>query len=234
MQRPSPRLRRLNSDHNALQQLRSESTVFDFVCSGDPPDRYLVKFRGRGLVRNEGTSRITIATEHHVSIGLGASYPRLMPELQWKTPLFHPNVSGSGVVCLGGYGTYWVPSLNLDELCEMLWDMLRYANYDTNSPYNRDAANWARIQTDFRFPIDPRPIRDRVASGQVEAGGTPKPIAKPVTPAVSPTPAAAATASQPAAPVAAARPEIVFIDGDNSGIVDAEVVEGDEDVLVIE
>jgi ubiquitin-protein ligase len=234
MPRPSPRLRRLNSDHNALTRLRSESTVFDFVSSGDPPDRYLVKFKGRGLVRSDGSSRITIATEHHVSIGLGASYPRLMPELQWKTPLFHPNVSGSGVVCLGGYGTYWVPSLNLDELCEMLWDMLRYANYDTNSPYNRDAANWARIQTDFRFPIDPRPIRDRVASGQVEASGVPatKAVAKAAT---QPAPVVDRGAAQPVMPVAAGGAgDILFLDGSNDDIVDAEVVEGDDDVLVIE
>ena len=59
--------------------------------------------------------------QHEVTIRLGANYPRMMPELSWKSPIFHPNISGSGVVCLGGYGTYWVPSLNLDELCEMLW-----------------------------------------------------------------------------------------------------------------
>ena len=27
------------------------------------------------------------------------------------------------MVCLGGYGTHWVPSVQLDELCMMLWDM---------------------------------------------------------------------------------------------------------------
>ena len=67
-------------------------------------------------------------------VTLGASYPRLQPELAWQTPIFHPNISAGGVVCLGGYGTYWVPSLNLDELCEMLWDMVRYANFDVLQP----------------------------------------------------------------------------------------------------
>ena len=60
-----------------------------------------------------------------------------------------------------------MPSLNLDELCEMLWDMIRYANFDVESPYNREAANWAKMQNEFRLPVDPRPIRDRLATGEV-------------------------------------------------------------------
>ena len=55
--------------------------------------------------------------DHVVKIDLGAAYPRMIPDLAWQTPIFHPNISASGVVCLGGYGTHWVPSLNLDELC---------------------------------------------------------------------------------------------------------------------
>ena len=42
-----------------------------------------------------------------------------------------------------------MPSLALDELCAMLWDMIRYENYDETSPYNREAAAWAKNQTTF-------------------------------------------------------------------------------------
>jgi len=86
----------------------------------------------------------------------------MIPELAWRTPIFHPNISANGVVCLGGYSTHWAPGLRLDELCVMLWDMARYANYDVDSPYNRAASYWARNQLQYRFPIDPRPLRDRV------------------------------------------------------------------------
>jgi hypothetical protein len=51
----------------------------------------------------------------------------------------------------------------------MLWDMIRYANYDVEGPYNRDAAVWARNQRDWKFPMDGRPLRDRVVSGAVTA-----------------------------------------------------------------
>ncbi len=65
------------------------------------------------------------------------------------------------MVCLGGYGTHWVPSVQLDELCVMLWDMVRYHNYDIRSPYNREAALWVAGQTDVSVS---RPIAGRSAT----------------------------------------------------------------------
>ena len=93
-----------------------------------------------------------------------------IPELRWITPVYHPNISEIGMVCLGGYGTHWVPSVQLDELCVMLWDMARYHNYIFRSPYNREAALWVANQTNFRFPMDERPLRDlaRAALGRIE------------------------------------------------------------------
>ena len=162
--RDSPRIRRLRTDLKVLQSLKADSTILDFECQGSPPETYLVRFRGRGLAMPDPPHRPRIQELHEVSVLLGASYPRVMPEMQWRSPIYHPNISGAGTVCLGGYGTYWVPSLNLDELCEMLWDMIRYANFDVTSPYNRAAADWAKIQQQFKFPLDPRPIRDKVAA----------------------------------------------------------------------
>jgi hypothetical protein len=72
------------------------------------------------------------------------------------------------VVCLGGYSTHWVPSLQLDELCTMLWDMIRYANYDVDSPYNRAAAQWAREQNRYQLPIDRRRLREITRQSPVE------------------------------------------------------------------
>jgi hypothetical protein len=162
--RESPRIRRLKSDQNALAQLAADSTVFEFSPYGTPPDFYILRFRGRGFWKPDPIGDVLVRDEHEVHVRLGASYPRMMPELAWKSPIFHPNISASGVVCLGGYGTYWVPSLALDELCVMLWDMLRFENYDESSPYNREAAAWAKSQTFFRLPIDDRPLRDKLAS----------------------------------------------------------------------
>jgi ubiquitin-protein ligase len=167
----SPRIRRLRSDLAALEKLKAESSVFGFKSTGRPPQQYSVSFQGSSLARDRG--KVVVREHHEVEIKLGASYPRTMPEIRWLTPIYHPNISEIGMVCLGAYGTHWVPSLALDELCVMLWDMARYQNYDIRSPYNREAAQWAANQTTFRFPMDHRPLRDaRAALGRVEQPGS--------------------------------------------------------------
>lgn len=160
--RESPRLRRLRNDLKALEQLAADSSIFSFKSYGEPADFYVIRFSGRGLFKPDAGDP-QIIDRHEVHIRLGASYPRMMPELAWKSPIFHPNISASGVVCLGGYGTYWVPSLTLDELCTMLWEMIRFENYDEKSPYNREAALWIKTQNRYRMPVDGRPLRDVVA-----------------------------------------------------------------------
>lgn len=216
--RESPRIRRLRNDLRALETLRAESSIVDFVAPsnlyGGLPESYLIRFYGKGLWRPEGSQDVLLRDRHEVAVTLGASYPRMQPELQWKTPIFHPNISAGGVVCLGGYQTHWVPSVNLDELCTMLWDMIRYANYDVESPYNREAAQWARTQSQFALPLDDRPIRDRVATGQRPAATTqpsPQPLKEP-------------------------EPEVVFLDSSETNqadptngeeIVEAEIVEAE-------
>ncbi len=166
----SPRLRRLRSDLAALEKLQAESSVFRFRSTGHPPQHYTLTFEGRSLARDRG--KVVVRDHHEVEVKLGASYPRTMPELRWLSPIYHPNISEIGMICLGAYGTHWVPSLSLDELAVMLWDMARFQNYDIRSPYNREAAQWAANQSAFRFPIDPRPLRDsRAALGRVEPEG---------------------------------------------------------------
>jgi ubiquitin-protein ligase len=164
----SPRIRRLKSDYAALQQVCRESSIFAIEASGNPPCYYRITFLGKGLCRDRG--KIKVIHKHQVGIKLGASYPRTVPEIRWLSPIYHPNISEIGMVCLGGYGTHWVPSVQLDELCTMLWDMLRYHNYDIRSPYNRDAALWVANQTAILFPTDARALRNRrVAQGRVVA-----------------------------------------------------------------
>ena len=61
----------------------------------------------------------------------------------------------------------------LDAMAEMLWDMLRYANLDVQSPLNRVAAQWAAAPGHPPFPVDPRPLRDRLAAARAPAPAPP-------------------------------------------------------------
>lgn len=164
----SPRRRRLESDHRRLESLAGESSIFSFQVvhprpTVGPPETYRVRFRGIGLQSLPGPAdgNVVPIHDHEILIQLVAEYPRSAPHMRWMTPIFHPNISASGAICLGGWGTHWAPSLQLDRLCEMLWDMMRFANYDTRSPFNQQAATWLRSQRQFRFPLDERELRDR-------------------------------------------------------------------------
>jgi ubiquitin-protein ligase len=161
----TPRTRRLYSDHEAMKALRDNSSILEYTSFGDPPERYLVTFKGRGLMRRSESETVEVADVHRVEIRLGIDYPRSRPDLQWLTSIYHPNISAVGAVCLGGYSTNWVPSLGLAELCEMMWDMVRMSNYDPKSAYNYSAGRWCETQTQYDFPLDRRTLRDRV--GQV-------------------------------------------------------------------
>src|SRR5262245_5063768 len=158
----TPRVRRLKADSEALKALKENSTIVDYQSFGDPPERYLVTFKGKGLLRKSEADQVEVAEVHRVEIRLGIDYPRSRPDLQWLTSIYHPNISAVGAVCLGGYSTNWVPSLGLAELCEMLWDMVRYSNYDPKSAYNYAAGRWSETQTQYDFPLDPRTLRDRM------------------------------------------------------------------------
>jgi hypothetical protein len=217
--RQSPRLRRLRSDLKGMQELSAESSILEFRVPGPTfggsPEVYTVRFLGLGTWRPVGTDEVLLRERHEVSVQLGASYPRTMPELVWKTPVFHPNISSNGIVCLGGYSTHWVPSLQLDELCCMLWDMIRYANFDIESPYNREAAQWARDQRSMVFPLDPRPLRDKVARNQYT--GT---MGEAVGPAGQPVARLGAHPHRSNSPMEA--PDILFVEQE---IVEAEIVD---------
>lgn len=230
-----------------MQQLQSESSILHFTVQGGLPELYTVWFLGRGMMRHENNGPVGLQERHEVQIRLGAGYPRMMPEIRWKTPIFHPNISGNGSVCLGGYGTYWVPSLTLDQLCHMLWDMIRYENYDETSPYNREAALWAKTQSQYKLPLDARPLRDRLASMVVASSPTnhtpPAPRTTAPTPASSwwSRPATVSSSAPRTIPIrtsASPAPDdngVIFLDSDTE-VVEAEAVypAGESDILFIQ
>jgi hypothetical protein len=219
----------LRSDYRSLVQLKSESTILDFMPVGDPPDQYVLKFKGRGVYRPDANGEVLVRHEHEVLLRLGSGYPRSLPSLTWRSPIFHPNIATSGVVCLGAYGQHWAPSVTLEELVTMLWDMVRYANFDVDSPYNREAAQWARTIEKHRFPIDARPLRD-ITAGQAAIR-----VAVPA-PHIMTSPAATTWSSNHVVPVSA-QPDIEFLEAE---IVEADLVPtpaaagGSDDILFIE
>ena len=164
----SPRLRRLRIGPRRARSARATKVrCSEFRDRASPVQHYQIEFQGKSLARRPGEGR-----RPRTARGRDQAR-RLVPADDARDPLADPDLPPEYLRDRHGlprrYGTHWVPSLNLDELCVMLWDMARYHNYDIRSPYNREAALWVANQTTYRFPLDPRPLRDlRVALGRVE------------------------------------------------------------------
>lgn len=160
--RGGPRYNRLIDDFNRMVRLKKESTILDFKAAGDPPERYLVTFHGRGLKMKDGN--VVPQDEHEVELRLGMEYPRARPFIQWKTPILHPNIFG-GTVCLGRLSMEWTMAIHLDDLVEILWDYARLAvlnplSAGPGAPNEKDI--WTRLAEEYGFPVDQRALRDKV------------------------------------------------------------------------
>jgi ubiquitin-protein ligase len=156
----SERDQRLRAELESMRQLDAQSQIMSLDTEGDPPTKYVVTFRGKTLKRDM-TSRADVEVHeiHRCEIRLPYSFPDRPPDVRWLTPIFHPNVSFSGLIRLTDIGMAWDKDLSLAVLCERLWDMARYAFVDLEKASNFAAKNWAADPTGVSFPVDPRPLR---------------------------------------------------------------------------
>lgn len=84
--------KRLKKELQQMEKLSQESSMFKFKVislSKEYPDKYQVEFSCLGL-ENAETKR----SQHQIEIYLPMDFPRKAPVLQFKTPIFHPNIRG--------------------------------------------------------------------------------------------------------------------------------------------
>jgi ubiquitin-protein ligase len=78
--------------------------------------------------------------KHIVKFELGSHYPHSLPLVKFETPIFHPNVYESGVVCMGWHALpYWI-----DDVFGRIAEMLSYNHFNLMSPSNHNAAVWLK------------------------------------------------------------------------------------------
>ncbi len=144
--------------------LAERSTVLTLVPSGGAaPDRYLVRFACRGLVRGPGGAPV-----EHEGFELGVWFPpdylrRVNPieVVSWLAPrhVFHPNVgpgpSGGLFICSGRVER----ATPLVELLMRAYEIVTYQRVTMNEhdALDHEACAWARANQ-VRLPIDRRTI----------------------------------------------------------------------------
>jgi ubiquitin-protein ligase len=153
---------RLAAEHEVMRALAKQSSILDFEAEGDPPNRYVVTMRGKGINRASSyRAEVEYVNRHECEIRMGYGFPKQPPELRWMTPIFHPNISYSGYLKLKECGLRWEEDLSLDVVCERLWDLARLAWLDVDTAVNYSAKKWFAEQQEVRLPVDARPLRDR-------------------------------------------------------------------------
>jgi ubiquitin-protein ligase len=117
---------------------------------------YEVTFKVKSFVAPPRTpgGRPEIGENHEVFIKLPAEYPREAPQLSWLTPIFHPNISLAGHVCLGPLKVKYLPSLGLKRVILLLNEMLHWRNYDYTESYNHEAAMWGIQPSNWQFIVE--------------------------------------------------------------------------------
>jgi hypothetical protein len=148
------RLTRLENDHKQMTAMHERGgLIYVIAVDGNPPERYVVGFRCRGIAAIDDNDRPVLRDDHRVELALTIDYPRVRPVMRWLTPIFHPNFDNYGRVCL----EHWYSQQTLSELCEVLAELVQYKNYNTTSPLNMDAAMWAMRHRE-ELPIDDRSL----------------------------------------------------------------------------
>ena len=148
----------------AIEMSAHSDLVQIHAVEGDPPDRYLARFRCKGLVRDSDG-----AIHEHDDFTFGIWFPedylrrveaRLVVAMAPPWNVWHPNVTyGAPFICPG----HLVPGTCLRDIVHQIFDVLTYNKWAAHDPLNEAAAQFARTEK-HRFPIDRRPFRRAAAA----------------------------------------------------------------------
>ncbi len=151
---------------NQLQEVIDLAASSDLVqilpLSGDPPKKYIVEFRCKGLVERDGQ---VVETNRFVAgIWFPPDYQRHVNPYQVITlleplNLWHPNYDPKQrVICIGNIP----PGTPLTSIIYQLFEIFSYQRVTMreDDALNWPACAWARENT-IRFPIDARPLKRR-------------------------------------------------------------------------
>jgi ubiquitin-protein ligase len=146
----------LRAEYDRVRALHDSGGLIQIETAfGDPPDRYLIRYTCRGIAHVIGNQPF-YSNLHRMALVLTNTYPTEQPQMEWLTPIFHPNISANGeAVCIGK----WYPAKTLDQLLIMIGEMIQYKNYASHDPLHLEASLWAMAHKQF-FPVDARLLLD--------------------------------------------------------------------------
>lgn len=145
----SLRLKRLTAERDQLMAaFASSRRVSIEPDQGDPPERYQVTYRIKGLELTSAGELVS-RSEHTIEVVLPADYPRRPPICKMRTPIFHPNIDRSDICT----SDHWSAQETLVDLVVRIGQIITFQSYNTKSPLNADAARWCD-ENHAKLPVD--------------------------------------------------------------------------------
>ena len=145
----SLRLKRLQFEYDRLMAAySSHDKILVKPIAGDPPERYEVRYRVKGLERL-ASGELVSRDDHTIEISLPADYPRTPPICKMKTPVFHPNIDVFDICT----SDHWAAQETLVDLVVRIGQIISYQSHNTKSPLNAEAARWCDDNRN-RLPVD--------------------------------------------------------------------------------
>ena len=158
---------RLEQEREGLKALAEQSSIFSFSESGDLPGEFNLSFRGRGYCwRDRANRSIELTEEHCVRLKLSDTYPTSPPVVEWETAAMHPSLNADDLMSWKDLRVNWDPKMNLDLICERIWDLIRGAEEVDPRKWENCIAEQAGEAADWKLPADSRRLRDQ-ASGRM-------------------------------------------------------------------
>jgi len=171
----SAKLNKLREEYENLLKLESRSRgkiIIEpaIIQAGRPPESYVITYKCRGIVGVDGERAPIYGDEHKVSVYLRHGYPLLPPEVNWLTPIWHPNIDHLPPhhVCINEVDTWW-PGRHLDDLVLWMGELVQYKRYHAEEgvepfPDDQMVAEWVREYAEPRGivgrgkPVDETPL----------------------------------------------------------------------------
>lgn len=156
---------RLENEWTVLKSLGEQSTILTIDPRGEPPTLYRLQFRGAGYQWADRDSReIQVSDSHEVKMVLTEAYPDEPPELEWLTPSIHPSLDPSAEMGWADLDLDWDSRMNLDLVCERIWDAIRGNAKIDRLQWDALAGALPNRQISTAPPVDLRSLRNRVSS----------------------------------------------------------------------
>ena len=174
------RERRLLKDFEEVKKLVQESNGLLVVRHyGNPPEVYYIEIRGiYGIERINEEKRPILRDYHEFTIDLRTGYPYNPPRIYFNTPIFHPNIWPSRLVCIEDV---WNPSHTLRDIIIDIVNRIQYYSpekVNLESVANKEAAEWVRNNKEWLFsknrndfprvPFPPTPVVGKDEEEQIE------------------------------------------------------------------